>query len=328
MNDLVSIIIPVYKVEKYLDECLESLVRQTYSNLEIILVDDGSPDNSPAICDNWAKIDARVKVIHKENKGVCAARNSGLDIANGEYISFVDSDDVAEPKYIEKMYSALQSYPDCGIAACCAVILSNKTEKSFYRPEWCFPETVFIEPEEYADKLLTHERSYTVWGKLYKKEVIADTRFRDVYANEELFLAWDLTARIEGEKIKEVEIPDILYNYRRNPDSIVHAAGYKFILTGTTYREMLALEVKNKKPLVYNYYKKTLLLDYLSTIHLKFEKNVKEIPYYGFCKKLWNYSDKYAKNNLQKKEYTFYYLLKYVPSITYLVLKVKQIFSR
>lgn len=94
MNEapLISVIVPVYKVEQYLDRCVQSIVDQTYKNLEIILVDDGSPDNCPAMCDAWAAKDSRIRVIHKENGGVASARNVGLDNAVGQYISFVDSD--------------------------------------------------------------------------------------------------------------------------------------------------------------------------------------------------------------------------------------------
>ena len=100
-NSVVSIIVPVYKVEPYLDQCVQSIVDQTYENLEIILVDDGSPDNCPAMCDAWAKKDDRVQVIHKENGGVSTARNTGLDTATGSYITFVDADDWLEPNAVE-----------------------------------------------------------------------------------------------------------------------------------------------------------------------------------------------------------------------------------
>ena len=93
MKPKVSIIVPVYNVEKYLDRCMESLLNQTLKDIEIILVDDGSPDNCPQICDEYAKKDSRVKVVHKVNAGLGYARNSGLDVASGEYVAFVDSDD-------------------------------------------------------------------------------------------------------------------------------------------------------------------------------------------------------------------------------------------
>ena len=101
--ELISVIIPVYNVEQYLAECIDSVLASTYSNLEIILVDDGSPDNSPAICDAYAAKDKRIKVIHQSNGGLCTARNAGLRIATGTYIAFVDSDDIVSPFLYEKM---------------------------------------------------------------------------------------------------------------------------------------------------------------------------------------------------------------------------------
>ena len=107
---LISVIIPVYKVEKYLDKCVGSVVAQTYKNLEIILVDDGSPDKCPEMCDAWAKKDARIKVVHKQNGGLGDARNAGLNIASGEFIGFVDSDDWCELSMYEKMMESYQKY--------------------------------------------------------------------------------------------------------------------------------------------------------------------------------------------------------------------------
>ena len=104
----ISIIVPVYKTEQYLDRCVESIVNQTYNNLEIILVDDGSADNCPAMCDKWAEKDNRIKVIHKENGGVSSARNAGIDAASGEYIGFVDGDDWIDTD----MYDFLMSHFD------------------------------------------------------------------------------------------------------------------------------------------------------------------------------------------------------------------------
>lgn len=98
----ISIIVPVYQVEKYLNECIDSILAQTFTDFELILVDDGSPDNCPALCDAAAKRDSRVRVIHKQNGGVSTARNAGLDAAQGNWIAFVDSDDTVEPEYLEK----------------------------------------------------------------------------------------------------------------------------------------------------------------------------------------------------------------------------------
>ena len=119
---IISTIIPIYKVEKYLQTCIESVVNQTIKDLEIILVDDGSPDYCPEICDAWAQKDSRIKVIHKENGGLSDARNAGLDIAQGEYISFVDSDDWIAPNMYEIMLEVIEKeHADicaCGIMGC------------------------------------------------------------------------------------------------------------------------------------------------------------------------------------------------------------------
>ena len=117
--DLISVIVPVYKVEQYLDECIQSIVNQTYTNLEIILVDDGSPDNCPQICDEWAKKDSRIRVLHNKNNGVSAARNAGLTIAKGQYIGFVDSDDyIAADMYESLMVGIKQGNKKI---SCCLV---------------------------------------------------------------------------------------------------------------------------------------------------------------------------------------------------------------
>ena len=117
MDKLISVIVPVYNVEKYLCKCIDSILAQSYTNLEIILVDDGSPDNSPAICDEYANKDSRIKVIHLENGGLSAARNAGLDIASGDFIGFIDSDDYISPEMYKKLYEAMKA-ADADISIC------------------------------------------------------------------------------------------------------------------------------------------------------------------------------------------------------------------
>jgi glycosyltransferase involved in cell wall biosynthesis len=117
MNSLISVIVPVYKVEKYLPQCVDSILAQTYRNLEIILVDDGSPDSCPKICDEYAKKDGRVRVIHQKNAGVSAARNAGLDCAQGEYIGFVDWDDWIDAAMFQRLLALLKTY-HTSIAIC------------------------------------------------------------------------------------------------------------------------------------------------------------------------------------------------------------------
>ena len=107
MYDLISVIIPIYRVELYLKECIDSVLNQTYKNMEIILVDDGSDDNCPNICDAYKKKDSRIQVIHKKNGGLSDARNAGIEIAKGEYICFIDSDDVIHPSFLQILYEDL-----------------------------------------------------------------------------------------------------------------------------------------------------------------------------------------------------------------------------
>lgn len=126
MQDLISIIVPIYNVEKYITRCLDSIINQTYKNIEIILVDDGSPDNCGEICDDYAKIDNRIKVIHKKNKGVSSARNSGINIAKGKYIMFVDGDDWIEKNMVEDMYEKI-IINNCEIVRCNFFIDNTET---------------------------------------------------------------------------------------------------------------------------------------------------------------------------------------------------------
>ena len=125
MKGLVSVIITVYNVEEYLRKCLDSVINQTYTNLEIICIDDGTQDNCGAILDEYAQKDSRIIVIHQENAGVAAARNQGLDIAKGEYIAFVDSDDWLEPECYETMVKQMEENPDVDLVSCGVNIIDN-----------------------------------------------------------------------------------------------------------------------------------------------------------------------------------------------------------
>ena len=165
---LISIIVPVYKVENYLDRCIESMVNQTYTNLEIILVDDGSPDNSGKICDKWAKADSRIKVIHKENEGVGIARNTALAAAKGEYIAFVDGDDYCFSRLYEILYSNLIN-ENADISICSYYENDVETDDvplTNHKPE--IKQSADVMPNvcvgDYAFGVL--------WNKLYKKEVV------------------------------------------------------------------------------------------------------------------------------------------------------------
>ena len=174
MNDLISVIIPVYKVEDYLAKCIESVQNQTYKNLEIILVDDGSPDMCGAICDEYAKNDSRIKVIHKENGGLSDARNAGIEIAKGKYINFVDSDDLVSKDYIEYLYNMLiETNSNLAISGVKAILKNTKIEE---KPGTI--KNVVLNPEQTFEKLLYAEViSICAYAKLYKRELFDDIRF-------------------------------------------------------------------------------------------------------------------------------------------------------
>ena len=133
MDDLISVIIPVYNVEKFIDRCINSLINQTYKNLEIILVDDGSPDNCPGLCDDWAKKDNRIKVVHKQNGGLSDARNAGLERSTGDYIMFVDSDDFVDETICEVLLNDLKNndadFSMCGVEICNDYSANSKNKK-------------------------------------------------------------------------------------------------------------------------------------------------------------------------------------------------------
>ena len=181
MDSLITVIVPVYKAEQYIDECVQSIVNQTYTNLEIILVDDGSPDRCPELCDEWAKRDDRVRVIHKENGGASSARNVALEIAAGEYIGFVDSDDYIEKTMYEELYSMLQG--GTAKASCCVihrfhtnsdrVKINNLSERTEYN-------TV-----DAVNAMFLNKTDTSVCNKLFDRSVFSNIRFPEGEANEE-----------------------------------------------------------------------------------------------------------------------------------------------
>ncbi len=220
--ELVSIIVPVYNVEKFLPECLDSILASTYSNLEIILVDDGSPDNSPQICDEYTHKDSRIKVIHQENQGLVAARNIGLASATGTYIGFVDSDDVVSPVLFESLVAAIEA-ENADIAACEYTQQQDKLEKQSYGKRRKY--TSFDDFEKQLAVLtcapsireITWTRCY-VWNKLYRKERIKNSFEKSCLLGEDLRFNWDF---IHKSACKMVIVPACLYYYRQNEQSIM-----------------------------------------------------------------------------------------------------------
>ncbi|MBD8952855.1 MAG: glycosyltransferase family 2 protein [Subdoligranulum sp.] len=195
----ISVIIPVYKVERYLDACVASVAGQTYADLEIILVDDGSPDNCPALCDAWAKKDARIKVIHRPNGGLSAARNSGLDIAGGEFIAFVDSDDKLEPQTLERALTAQQNAGADIVLFDYLCTDENDRPLQGQNPVGRPEET--LTPPQFWQKYFTSGDACTyyvvAWNKLYKGGLFRTLRYAAGKRYEDMFLLPHLIAQCE-----------------------------------------------------------------------------------------------------------------------------------
>ena len=190
MEPLISFIIPIYNVSLYLDRCIESVINQTYKNLEIILVDDGSTDNSGEICDKWGKKDERIVIIHKINGGLADARNAGIDIAKGELIAFLDSDDTVHKDYIMYMYKMLKgSNSDI---ACCDVCIVDEEGKKLQKKKTKEELIVFNKQQAMEnmlyDKYLTNSANF----KLYKRELFQNVRYPKGKIFEDLFTTYKL----------------------------------------------------------------------------------------------------------------------------------------
>lgn len=183
---LISVIIPVYKVEQYLDRCLKSVVNQTYKNLEIILVDDGSPDNCPQLCDEWAEKDKRIFVKHQVNRGAGAARNAGLSIASGELIGFVDSDDWVDLRMYETLYKMLLQFPEAQMAMCGTVWTSQKQRDENHKVSLLTQEQMlrhfFREDGGQSD--------FGIYTKLIKKEILSDFKFKEGTISEDVIASY------------------------------------------------------------------------------------------------------------------------------------------
>ena len=227
-NPLISVIVPVYKVEPYLDRCVSSIVNQTYENLEIILVDDASPDNCPKICDEWAKRDKRIRVIHQKNAGSAAARNTALDCAGGEFIAFVDSDDYISEDMYEYLFSLIAG---CDIAECGFISVrdDNASFGGEDRAEVFSPESAMKE------HILDRKFRQVIWNKLYRKEVLDGVRFPAGKKIDDEFF----TYRAIGKAKKLVSSPKVCYAYRSQPQSMMHSMN--------TSARIQAVEAKEKR---------------------------------------------------------------------------------
>lgn len=211
---LISVIVPVYKVEAYLEECVRSLQSQTYGDLEIILVDDGSPDGCPEMCDSYAAGDSRIKVIHKENGGLADARNTGMNHATGELIAFADSDDWIAPQTYEQMVQMFREDPELDIVCCAAARVRDgeEVESAFFY----YPTGTVKTGEEITRRILLDEIGSQVVKGLYKRHCWEGVRFPMGLLYEDIPTTYK--AYMKAKKIAFIAEP--FYKYRMNQESI------------------------------------------------------------------------------------------------------------
>lgn len=197
MNDLISIIIPVYNVKPYLRRCVDAVLGQTYSNLEIILVDDGATDGSSQICDEYQKKDRRVVVLHKENGGTSSARNAGIRQAKGAYIGFLDADDWPEPGMYEWLYQTITAYPECQVAQLMSAdyLVDGTMVKG---PQEEGGDSYVLPRKDYLEQLLLHTGDSSFCTKLFRAEFLKQFQFTEKKLNEDFELLLQMLLSFEG----------------------------------------------------------------------------------------------------------------------------------
>lgn len=288
MESLITVIIPIYNVEKYLKKCIDSILHQTYQTMEIILIDDESTDESGSICDEYAKKDNRIKVIHKKNGGVSSARNAGLNNANGKYVAFIDADDYIENNMFEKMINQFEKNEKLDIVVCGTKNVDE--DGNVLKTSNMKVET--IDNVTFLKEILNENKiNSVIWDKVFKRDLINKSRF-----NEKTKISEDLEFVINIiDRINEVEIiPDILYNWLVRKDS---ATKTKFNdnwkkeiiiceniinLTERKYKELKRVAIKRYIRINITCYKKILDYDKYNKQERKYiRKNIKKyiIPY-------------------------------------------------
>lgn len=193
MSNLISVIIPIYNVEKYLEKCIKSVINQTYTNIEIILVNDGSTDKCACICEKYKKIDSRIVIINKENGGLSDARNVGIDVSKGEYLAFIDSDDYVSEDYLEYLYKIIcENKVDISVCDFCEVYenenLVNKEEENNIK--------IFNDAEAIEIMLYQREFDHSAWGKLYRKYLFDNLRFPKGRLFEDIAIMYELINKV------------------------------------------------------------------------------------------------------------------------------------
>ena len=212
---MISVIVPVYKVEKYLSQCIDSILNQTYRDFELILVDDGSPDRCGEICDRYAAQDDRIKVVHQANGGFSAARNAGIDLASGEFLTFVDSDDYLHEEALEALHRSLvENDADFSMGYHEKV---SETGEPIPEPISQVKDEVLSGREVLLNNMYFPLFYIVPWNKLFKRELFSDIRFPLGKCHEDIFILYKLIYKSS----KIARVPRILYYYRQNPNGFM-----------------------------------------------------------------------------------------------------------
>lgn len=238
---LISVIVPVYQVEKFLERCIDSIINQTYSNLEIILIDDGSVDNSGKICDEYELKDSRIKVIHQNNKGLSSARNKGVEIAKGDYIAFVDSDDWINSDMYETLMKVMQTFY-LDIVRCAAVETDGKKYEEIH-PRKQNINKLFLD-DEIFELYFSEFCCKIVWNALYKAHIVKGIVSPERCHSQDNYVSGRYLYRCKRMMI----IDKILYNYWINPESITTSGNRRrfdvCICTNKLLNDLLAIGMK------------------------------------------------------------------------------------
>lgn len=279
---LISVIIPVYNAEPYLSRAIDSVRNQTYTNLQIILIDDGSLDKSGEICDSYKEKDSRIEVIHQKNRGQAEARNAGLKIARGELLGFVDSDDYIESDMYEKLYQGLQSYP-ASIACCGRTDLYEKKSKPQVR--FAFQGMKFYSKKEAIKALCLYDgMDFAVWDKLIDACLFQNLKFPERRAAEDIPVVYELYKRAKG----VIHIGEAKYFYCHRKKSVSGGRFYlqkanDVLFAGDVYKDILSEYPELKKEaealffriLVYRWYEVRNERKYTDK-YVKIEKKLKK----------------------------------------------------
>ena len=274
----ISVIVPVYNVEKYLKRCLDSIINQTFKDIEIICINDGSTDNSGEILNSYAQKDKRIKIIEQTNSGLSAVRNKGIDIASGEYISFIDSDDWIDKNFYENLYNAACKN-DADIAACGIIRLSEYRKKYLLQ----FEKEITLENPDKKFEICDIPDINYVWNKIYKLDKIRkyNLKFLEGYVYEDVLFTPQTVFYLK----KLVTVPDTYYYYWRTPNSIV-------------------AKKSNKKDLEHT---RTLALEFIKKHKISIEKHITKVKRY----KIFGISFLKIRTKGSKKQYLLFNIIKF-----------------